>query len=54
MARSLAIKSGDKLQPEEMHAIIDDLFACPLPEQGLDGKACLRILKEDELNQSFD
>lgn len=54
MARSLAIKRGDKLQPEEMHAIIDDLFACPLPEQGLDGKACLRILKEDELNQSFD
>jgi DNA mismatch repair protein MutL len=53
MAKSLALQSGEKLLPEEMYAIIDDLFACPLPEQGLDGKACLKILKEEDLNQRF-
>ena len=34
MARNMAIHPGKKLQPEEMQALIDELFACALPRGG--------------------
>lgn len=53
MARSLAVKSGQKLRIEEMHALVDGLFACPAPESSPDGKPTLMILRTDDLDQRF-
>lgn len=53
MARSLCIKPGQILQKEEMHALIDNLFACSAPETSPDGKPSLRIIRGDELMERF-
>ncbi len=54
MAVNLSIKQGRKLQAEEIKSLIDQLFACRMPEVSPDGKPTLRILTMDYLNEKFD
>ena len=53
MAKNLAIKSGKVLQPIEMRTIIDELFACKIPEVSLDGESIVNIITISELWDRF-
>ncbi|MDF1673833.1 MAG: DNA mismatch repair endonuclease MutL [Vicingaceae bacterium] len=54
MARSSAIKSGKKLNTEEMKVLVDELFACEMPYSLPNGKPTIISLNLDDLNQQFD
>ncbi|MEI7982650.1 MAG: hypothetical protein WCI71_13445, partial [Bacteroidota bacterium] len=53
LARKAAVKRGKNLQPEEIHSIIEGLFACKVPEISPDGKLTMVILSLEELKQKF-
>jgi DNA mismatch repair protein MutL len=53
MAKNLAIKSGKTLQVIEMRTIIDELFACKIPEVSLDGDQIVNIISINELSGRF-
>ena len=53
MARNMAIRPGKKLQTEEMQALIDELFACSLPDKSPSGRPTLSIISIDELSEQF-
>jgi DNA mismatch repair protein MutL len=53
MAKNLAIKSGKALQNIEMRTIIDELFACKIPEISLDGESIVTIITLSELSGRF-
>jgi DNA mismatch repair protein MutL len=49
LARRLAIKRGRQLQPEEVNSIIENLFACNIPDVAPDGKPTMVLISFDEL-----
>lgn len=51
LAKTIAIKSGKVLQTEEMQSLIDQLFACKVPDMAPDGKQILRILNQIEIEK---
>lgn len=53
LAKSAAIVQGQVLSNEEMEALVDDLLACPNPNQTPDGKVVVAILGQDELDRLF-
>ena len=53
MAKNLSVKKGKILQETEMKAIIDELFACKMPEIDLDGKNIITMISLEELDQRF-
>jgi DNA mismatch repair protein MutL len=53
MARSTAIKSGKSLTQEEMHTIIDELFACRMPYSTPGGKPTITTFSSDDLDKRF-
>jgi DNA mismatch repair protein MutL len=57
LARSLAkrssIRTGKKLQEEEMHNLIDQLFACSVPNYTPDGKPTIMKMELNEFNSYF-
>ena len=53
LARIAAIGQGRPLSGEEMEALVDDLLACPNPNQTPDGKIIVAILGQDELDRLF-
>ena len=53
LAKSAAIVQGQVLSNEEMEALVDDLLACPNPNQTPDGKIVVAILGQDELDRLF-
>ncbi|QTN39531.1 DNA mismatch repair endonuclease MutL [Cryomorphaceae bacterium] len=53
MARNLAIRSGASLEKEEMHQLVDELFACEQPFVAPNGKSVLITLSLDELDKRF-
>ena len=57
LARSLAkrstVKQGKKLEMEEMHIMIDKLFACENPNYAPDGRVTYKVLSMDQLANSF-
>ncbi len=53
MARNMCIKSGKKLQYEEMQSLIDELFACSIPDKSPSGRPTLSIINQDELIARF-
>ncbi|HRZ76678.1 MAG TPA: hypothetical protein P5248_04875, partial [Bacteroidales bacterium] len=53
LARSMAVGIGQILKKEEMHSLIDDLFACATPGTAPDGRPCLVVLGLDELAERF-
>lgn len=53
MAKNLSIKTGRALQQLEMKTIIEELFACKMPEIDLDGEAIITMITLTELEQRF-
>ncbi len=51
MARTASVRTGKQLQPEELQLIIDELFACEMPEIAPDGSKILTILSAGELEK---
>lgn len=54
LARNTAIKAGINLSAEEMNALIDELFACQMPQVGLSGKPIIVTFSLEELLQKFE
>lgn len=53
MARKLSIKKGKYLSMEEMHNLVDQLFACKMPYSSPNGKPTLIKLTLEELEKKF-
>ena len=53
LAKQSAIKAGKVLNQEEMNHLIDELFACELPNTGINGKAAFVRLSIDDLAAYF-
>lgn len=54
MAKNAAIKSGIVLSVEEMNRLVDELFACQLPNTSLHAKPIIITFTLDELNHKFE
>jgi len=54
LARNAAIKTGIKLSLEEMNLLIDQLFACKMPNVSLSGKPVIITFTLNELLEKFN
>lgn len=54
LANRSAIKSGQKLNTEEMNNLIDQLFACEMPYISPSGLPTIITMSTEELDQKFD
>ncbi len=54
MACGIAIKTGTTLQKEEQSALVDQLFACSIPEVSPSGKAIFKIIALNEIDKMFN
>jgi DNA mismatch repair protein MutL len=54
LAKNSAIKAGIRLNIEEMTALIDELFACEMPQVSLSGKPIIVTFSLEELLQKFE
>jgi len=54
LARNAAIKAGTKLSLEEMNLLIDQLFACQMPNLALNGKPVITTFTLNELLERFE
>ncbi|MBK0377987.1 DNA mismatch repair endonuclease MutL [Mucilaginibacter segetis] len=54
LARNAAIKTGAKLSMEEMNQLIDQLFACQMPNLALNGKPVITTFTLTELAERFE
>jgi len=54
LARNAAIKSGIKMSLEEMNLLIDQLFACQMPNLALNGKPVISTFTLTELIERFE
>jgi DNA mismatch repair protein MutL len=53
MARSVSIRSGQELSQSEMKSLVEELLACDKPGHGIQGKACMTLLKTEEIRNRF-
>jgi len=53
LAKRTSIKTGLKLNGEEMRTLIDQLFACSNPKYSPDGKPCILTLSLEEISRLF-
>jgi DNA mismatch repair protein MutL len=54
LARNAATKAGTKLTLEEMNLLIDQLFACQMPNVALNGKPVISTFTLNELAERFE
>lgn len=54
LARNAATKAGTKLSLDEMNLLIDQLFACQMPNQALNGKPVISTFTLNELAERFE
>jgi DNA mismatch repair protein MutL len=54
LARNGAIKGGTRLSLEEMNLLIDQLFACQMPNLALNGKPVISTFTMNELAERFE
>ncbi|TWR30435.1 DNA mismatch repair endonuclease MutL [Mucilaginibacter pallidiroseus] len=54
LARNAAIKVGTKLSLEEMNQLVDQLFACQMPNLALNGKPVISTVTLAELAERFE
>lgn len=54
LARNAAIKAGTKMATEEMNLLIDQLFACQMPNLALNGKLIITTFSTEELLERFE
>jgi DNA mismatch repair protein MutL len=53
MAKGHSIKAGKRLTQKEMKNLLDELFACEKPFNGIDGKATLVKMDVEEIKELF-
>ncbi|NDW13110.1 DNA mismatch repair endonuclease MutL [Bacteroides sp. 214] len=53
LARAAAIVYGQVLSTEEMTCLVDNLFACTMPNYTPDGKTILSTIREEEIDKLF-
>jgi DNA mismatch repair protein MutL len=53
IARQLAIKAGQRLKTEEMTQMINELFACQMPDKSPGGQIIIKIIGTEELDERF-
>ena len=54
LARNAATKSGTRMSLEEMNLLIDQLFACQMPNLALNGKLVITTFTMNELLERFE
>lgn len=54
LARNAATKAGTKMSLEEMNLLIDQLFACQMPNVALNGKQVITTFTVEELLERFE
>jgi DNA mismatch repair protein MutL len=54
LARNAATKAGTKMSLEEMNLLIDQLFACQMPNVALNGKLVITTFTLNELAERFE
>jgi DNA mismatch repair protein MutL len=54
LARNAAIKTGTQLSLEEMNVLIDQLFACQMPNIALSGKPVISTFTMNEILERFE
>lgn len=54
LAKNASVKAGTPLSREEMHRLIDELFACKMPKTGISGKPTFITIGLDELAKRFE
>ena len=54
LARNAAIKSGTRMSVEEMNVLVDQLFACEMPNVALNGKLVITTFALNELLERFE
>ena len=54
LARNAATKAGTRLALDEMNLLIDQLFACQMPNQALNGKPIISTFTLNELAERFE
>jgi DNA mismatch repair protein MutL len=54
LAKNAAIKAGTSLSADEMNVLIDELFACELPNQSLNGKPVIVTFSLEDILQLFE
>jgi DNA mismatch repair protein MutL len=54
LAKNSAIKAGTTLETEEMNDLIDQLFACDMPNATLNGKQIIVKITLEELSERFN
>ncbi len=53
MAKNLAIKPGKVLMAGEMQSLVDDLFACSIPNLSPSGKTITTLISAEEIEKRF-
>jgi DNA mismatch repair protein MutL len=53
LARQRAIRAGKKLHPDEMHELVQQLFACQFPTENFDGEKTMIVLSSSEIDGMF-
>ena len=53
LAKTMSVSRGQKLQPEEQSALVENLFACKVPDITPDGKPTIFFIGFDELIKKF-
>jgi DNA mismatch repair protein MutL len=53
LAKSMSVNRGQKLHPEEQASLVENLFACKIPDQTPDGKSTMYYIGFDELVKKF-
>lgn len=53
LAKAAAIVYGQVLTNDEMNQLVDDLFACSMPNYTPDGKTVLTIISEEDIEKRF-
>ena len=54
LAKNAAVKAGTALSAMEMNLMVDELFACTMPNTSLNGKPVIITVTLEELIQKFD
>ena len=53
MASNMSIRSGKVLMKEEMKALVDELFACKVPDVSPGGKPIIQIITVEDMDTGF-
>ncbi len=53
MARQNAVRSGKKLSVDEIHELVQQLFACQFPTENFDGEKTMIVLSSSEIDGLF-